>query len=441
MGNLKKGAVVAEVEEGSIAAELGLEPGDAITAVNRRMPGDLIQFQFDWSGEEVLLEVRKKNGATELFEIEKDYDEQLGVVFEQAVFDGIRVCRNKCLFCFVDQMPKGLRPTLYVKDDDYRLSFLQGSYITLTNLTADDEQRIIDERLSPLYISVHTTVPELRVRLLGHPDSGRIVEQMGRLAAHGIEFHTQLVMCPGLNDGEALETTYRDLSNMEGVLSIALVPVGLTQFRQGLPVLRRWQKDEAARIIDWAAEKQKVAKKAKGTRFVWPADEFYLTAGRALPVYRQYEDFPQLENGVGLVRLFWQEFAELQLPESAPCVKYICVTGESGAPALAPVLRKLNEIEGLSVEAQVVPNKFFGPSVTVTGLLTGECLLAGLQGLPHSSKILLPSVMLKDGQGAFLDDLTPAEVAARLNMELKVIPACAQSLVDAVLPGLGDKHE
>jgi putative radical SAM enzyme (TIGR03279 family) len=435
-----KSAIVAEVEEGSIAAELGLEQGDAIIAVNRRPLADLIQFQFEWSGEEVLLEIQKKSGERALFEIEKDYDEPLGAVFAQAVFDGIKVCRNQCLFCFVDQMPKGLRKTLYIKDDDYRLSFLQGSYITLTNLTEHDLQRIIEERLSPLYISVHTTVPELRVKLLGHPQAGQIVEQLTQLSRQGISFHTQIVLCPGINDGAALETTYRDLAKMEGVLSIALVPVGLTAHRQGLPVLARWQREEAGRIIDWAEEKQQEAKKVKGTHFLWPADEFYLAAGRDLPAYRKYEDFPQLENGVGLVRLFWREFSGIALPgKLTQPAKYICVTGESGAYALKPALKKLNAVGGLSVELKVVPNRFFGPSVTVTGLLTGTCLLNGLKDIPEDCRVLLPAVMLRETEDTFLDGLTLTDVEKKLGYGLAVIPALAQSLVNAVLDDTGGK--
>lgn len=429
-----KGALIYAVEKGSLADELGLEKGDKLVSINGKLLRDLIQLQFEWAGEEVLLEVEKKSGEKAYYEIEKEYDEQLGAAFEQAVFDGINLCRNKCLFCFVDQMPQNMRPTLYVKDDDYRLSFLQGSYVTLTNLNQNDIARIEREHLSPLYVSVHTTVPELRVKMLGNPRAGHIMEILQELSQKGIEFHTQVVLCPGINDGDALETTFRDLAAVQGVLSMALVPVGLTTYRQGLFQLRRYEQAEAAALVNWAHQKQKECRRWKNTAFVWPADELYLLSGLPVPAEEDYEDYPQLENGVGLVRLFWDDFNRIILPERLPSpAEFLCATGESGSYALKPVVERLSGIAGLKIGMRVVANSFFGPSVTVTGLLTGQCLLKGLKNTPPGSKVLLPDVMLKDGM--FLDNLTPDDVAQRLGIQLLPVPASPASLVQRILAG------
>jgi len=428
------GAIVAGVNENSIAFEMGIQEGDKIVSINHKPLLDLIQFQFEWGEEEVLLEIEKATGEKVLFEIEKEYDEQLGVIFNQAVFDGIKLCRNKCLFCFVDQMPGGMRSSLYVKDDDYRLSFLQGGYITLTNLAKMDIERIIGEKLSPLYVSVHTTVPELRRKLLNHPDAGKIVDLLTELSQQGIEFHTQVVLCPGLNDGEALDITFQDLSAIDGVRSIALVPVGITAHREGLPDIRRYNLEEARSIIDWANTKQQECIKQKNSAFIWPSDEFYLVAKRELPDYRQYEDFSQLENGVGMVRLFWEEFGRIILPKSTKKpVKYICVTGESGKYVLSPVVKRLNSIEGVQLVLKVIQNRFFGSTVTVTGLLTGECLLAGLKDIPPCSRVLIPDIMLRGQEGRFLDNITVDDLANQLDIELISIPAEPQSFVNRIL--------
>lgn len=429
-----KGAIVAEVEKESIAAELDLQKGDRIVSINNTPLADLIQFQYDWVGEEALLEIEKKSGEKVVYEIEKDYDEPLGVVFNQAVFDGIKPCRNKCLFCFVDQMPQGMRPSLYIKDDDYRISFLQGSYITLTNLKKKDIDRIVTEKLSPLYVSVHTTDPELRKRILKNPDAGRIAALLQELSEYGIEFHTQIVLCPGLNDGEALEMTFNDLYAIEGVRSIALVPVGITKYREGLPELRRYSVEEAKTIIDWAEKKQQQCLKTRDSAFIWPTDEFYLIAKSKLPDYKTYEDFPQLENGVGMVRLFWEEFDSIILPKKVnKPIKYVCLTGESGQYVLEPVVKKLNLIEGINLDLKVIKNHFFGPTVTVTGLLTGKCLLNGLQDIPKGSRVIFPTVMIRGQEGRFLDDLTINEVASSLEVELIPVPAEPQGFINGIL--------
>jgi putative radical SAM enzyme (TIGR03279 family) len=426
-------AVIAEIEPGSLAEELGLKAGDKIISVNGKTLRDVIQFQFEWAGEEVELEI-ERDGESQIFEIDKDYDEPLGVVFDSAVFDRIKVCQNKCLFCFVDQMPFNMRQSLYVKDDDFRLSFLQGSFVTLTNLKKEDIERIKKEHLSPLYVSVHATNSELRTRLLKNPRAGQLLALMKDLARAGIEFHTQVVLCPGINDGQYLEQTYEDLLKIKGVRSLAIVPVGITKYRENLPELRLFTPREAREIIAWVHEKQRECQKKRHSNFIWLSDEFYLAAGEALPGYDTYEDFPQLENGVGMVRLFWHEFSELTLPEQVrPEKKITLVTGVSGRYVLDPLIEKLNQIKGLHLSLKVVSNEFFGPTVTVTGLLTGTCLLSGLKGLEPGTEVFLPSVMLKTQEGRFLDDLTPVDIEERLGVRITLVPIHAGALLEMII--------
>ncbi len=428
-------AVITDIAPGSLAEELGLKAGDKIISVNGKTLRDVIEFQFEWAGEEVELEI-ERDGQQQIFEIEKDYDEPLGVVFGSAVFDRIKVCQNKCLFCFVDQMPFNMRPSLYIKDDDFRLSFLQGSFVTLTNLKKEDIERIKKERLSPLYVSVHATDSQLRTRLLKNPRAGKLLSIMKDLAQAGIEFHTQVVLCPGINDGKFLEQTYEDLLKIKGVRSLAIVPVGITKYRENLPELRTFTPREAWEIIAWVHEKQRECQKKRHSNFIWLSDEFYLAAGEALPEYNAYEDFPQLENGVGMVRLFWQEFSELTFPEQVrPAKNITLVTGMSGQYVLEPIIERLNQIRGLHVSLRAVSNEFFGPTVTVTGLLTGTCLLAGLKGMSPGTEVFLPSVMLKTQEGRFLDDLTPLDIEERLGLKITIVPVSANALLEKIISG------
>lgn len=428
-----EGGEIICVEEGSLAEQLGIAVGDRILKINDKIIEDLIGYQIEWAGEQVLLEVRKKNGEQLVYEIEKDYDEPLGVHFQEAIFNGLKTCRNKCVFCFVDQMPPQMRPSLYLKDDDYRLSFLQGSYVTLTNLAREEIERIKKERLSPLYVSVHTTDPELRTKLMKNPQAGKLLHTLAELAEAGIEFHTQVVTCPGLNDGLVLEQTYHDLSKIEGVLSLAIVPVGLTGFRQGLPELRTFQQVEAVRLLSWVEKTQEYELGQRGSRFLWPSDEFYLIAGRKFPSLETYEDFPQLENGVGMVRLLWDEFAQLTLPTKvARTQELIVATGVSGSRVMEPLVQRLNQISGLKVSLLTIENQFFGPSITVAGLLTGSCFLQGLKDIPKGSIVFIPECTVQSGNGKFLDDLTPAEVGDTLGIKLITVAADAQQLWDKI---------
>ncbi|WP_406676199.1 DUF512 domain-containing protein [Neomoorella carbonis] len=435
----KQGAVITAVRPDSIAAALGINPGDVLVAINGERVPDLIVYRYLCADENLEVEIEKPGGERWLLEIEKDYDEDLGLEFAASTFDGLRRCGNKCLFCFVDQMPRGLRPGLYIKDDDYRYSFLHGNFITLTNLKPRDWEYILRWHLSPLYISVHTTNPQLRSRLLGNPRGGEIMAQLKKLAAAGIQMHTQIVLCPGLNDGLELDRTIKDLSSLfPAVQSIAVVPVGLTSRREHLFPLRRVTPEEAAAIVNRIAAWQAGFRRRFGCGLVYGADEFYLLANLPLPPASYYDDFPQTENGVGLTRLFLDDckaaLANLNRSE-IQARRVIIATGTLAAPVLAELVQEVTARAG-NLEARVVPvtNFFFGPQVTVAGLLTGRDLLRGLKEAASWARekegvILLPDVMLKKDAPVFLDDLTPEMLAAELGVEVEVVPATGKGLV------------
>lgn len=416
--------LIAGVTAGSIAAELGLEPGDALLAVNGKPVKDIIDLSFALADEYVELLVAKPGGDEELFAVEKDYDEDLGLEFESAVFDRVRPCANKCLFCFVDQMPAGLRESLYIKDDDYRLSFLYGNFITLTNLTRTDRDRIRRLHLSPLYVSVHATDGAVRAGLLGTKRAAAIMDQLKELVADGIELHTQVVLCPGMNDGEVLDRTIADLYALRPhILSLAVVPVGLTRYRpaDGRP-LRTFTPAEAEGVVAQVAGWQQRSRRQTGSGFVYLADEFYLAAGKPIPAYDEYDGFPQLENGIGLVRAFladWQAAAPAIRARSAPLYLDV-VCGRSAAIILEPLLK---ELDIANIKPRLVPviNQFFGSSVTVTGLLTGGDIMASLASLPGPRDgVILPGVALRKGENVFLDGLNPSAVADRLATTVRV---------------------
>lgn len=416
-------AIVETVIPGSIAAEIGIHPGDEILAINDQKLQDLIDYQYAAAEEFLNIRIRRPDGQIWTAEIEKDYDDDLGIGFSRAVFDGIRRCHNACVFCFVDQMPQGMRSTLYVKDDDYRLSFLYGNFITLTNLTEEDYARILRLHMSPLYISVHTTDGRLRKKMLRQPKAAEIMTGLKRLIDGGTDIHTQIVLCPGLNDGAHLEETIRDLSALgPAVLSIAIVPVGLTKHRANLCPLRSFTPKEAAAVIAQVAPWQHKFREEYGEALVYLADEFYLAAGAAIPDYDHYTDFPQLENGVGLVRLFMEkwEAARQRLPASlAQPRKVSVVAGPSATRVLAPLLAELT-VENLTTRLITVENRFFGEEVTATGLLTGQDIIDKLKNADLGDAVIIPGTSLRQGDEVFLDDLTVADVAAKVPVPLQV---------------------
>ncbi|MEG4530916.1 TIGR03279 family radical SAM protein [Microcoleus sp. D2_18a_D3] len=444
-------ALITKVIPDSICAEMGFEPGDSIVAVNGQKPRDLIDYQFLCADEFLELEVLDTKGKTHKLEIEKDYDEDLGVEFETALFDGLIQCNNRCPFCFIDQQPPGKRETLYLKDDDYRLSFLYGSYLTLTNLTQKEWDRIEQMRLSPLYVSVHATEPEVRIRLLKNLRAGKILEQIKWFQERRLQIHAQVVVCPGINDGEHLERTLLDLAkfhtgNIPTVASVAVVPVGLTRFRPAEDELIAVTAEKAREVIEQVQKIQVLLSKGKGgpkakkqnskSRCIWLADEWFLIAGLDLPSAADYEDYPQIGNGVGSIRQFIQQFEtafeKLQPMPVEPARKLVWVVGNAVEKAFEPIVQQLNQIPGLSVNMAALCSHYWGQTITVTGLLTGQDLLEGLQGRDLGDGILLPSVMLKQGEPRFLDDMTLEQLASSL--KTRILPVSGvEELISAAI--------
>lgn len=414
----------------SIAAELGLQAGDRLLALNGEPVRDLLDYQLLTQGESLLLEIERADGELWDIEIDKDADEPLGLHLPHPEPDQ---CGNQCLFCFVHQLPPGMRRTLYVKDEDYRFSYLYGAYVTLTNIDEASLQRILTRRLSPLYVSVHATEEQLRTYLLGRQGPA-ILDLLQQLVDGGITLHTQVVVCPGLNDGAQLERTFRDLVRLAlpadadelqgGVASLAIVPVGLTGYRQSLPQLRTVSPAEAHTLLDWVAARQAECLASHGTRFVYAADELYLNAGVDFPPLAEYEGLPQLENGVGLVARFRAQAAEVLAqagPLDLPPVRVI--TGMAAAGELECFCAALAGKTGTRITVTAVPNRFFGGAVTVTGLMTGRDLVDALAGQVDGELLLLPDVLLLDGTRVLLDDMSIEELAGRLDASVEVVAA------------------
>ena len=433
-------AVVVYVEPGSIGEELGFEPGDQLLSINGIRPRDLIDYRYLCVEEELHLEVRDAAGELHEVDFEKDADDGLGLEFSEALFDGLRQCNNACPFCFIDQQPPGRRSSLYLKDDDYRLSFLYGSYLTLTNLTDADWLRIEQQRLTPLFVSVHATDPELRAQLLKNPRAGLLMDQVRWLAERDLQIHAQVVVCPGLNDGDALERTLLDLAGFAGgdwpaVLSAAVVPVGLTRFRPDGDGLVPVTPSDARAVIARVEPLQQRFQAQFGSRFVWLSDEWYLIAGQPLPPRASYEDLPQQENGVGSIRAFLEELdnASTGLPASIPTpLRSSWVVGRLVDEALTPVTARLNAVDGVSLLLHGLPSPYWGQDQVVTGLLTGQDLLQGLEGRDLGDQLLLPAVMLRQGEPVFLDDMTLAELEQRLPVPVRIVHGAAD-IVAAVL--------
>ncbi|WP_016953334.1 TIGR03279 family radical SAM protein [Anabaena sp. PCC 7108] len=420
-------AKITKVLPNSIAAEIGFDAGDAIVAINGISPRDLIDYQFLCADEVLQLEVLDATGKTHHLEIEKDYDDDLGLEFETALFDGLIQCNNRCPFCFIDQQPPGKRSSLYFKDDDYRLSFLYGSYLTLTNLPEKEWQRIEQMRLSPLYVSVHATEPEVRIRLLKNNRAGQILQQLKWFQERRLQIHAQVVVCPEINDGKHLEQTLRDLTSFHtgeipAVASIAVVPVGLTRFRPQEDELIPVSQQKAQEVISQVKLLAQEFRQKFGSSVAWLADEWFLIAGEELPSEAEYEEYPQIDNGVGSIRLFVKQFThaaqELLPPKVSPQRKLTWVVGNAVEKAFQPIVKQLNAVAGLKVNMQALYSDYWGQNISVTGLITGHDLLFHLKGQDIGEGILLPSVMLKNGELVFLDDMTVEEVARQLNTEI-----------------------
>ena len=439
-------ALITKILPNSIAAEVGFEIGDRIVSINGDRPRDLIDYKFLCADEFLELEILDSKGKTHHVEIEKDYDDDLGLEFETALFDGLIQCNNRCPFCFIDQQPPGKRESLYLKDDDYRLSFLYGSYLTLTNLTQREWNRIEQMRLSPLYVSVHATEPEVRIRLLKNQRAGQILDQLKWFKKRRLQIHAQVVVCPGINDGVHLETTLRDLAkfhtgDVPTVASVALVPVGLTRFRPDEDELTPVTPEKAAEVICQVQKLQSEFRKKLRSNCVWLADEWFLIAGQELPPESHYEDYPQIDNGVGSIRLFLKNFEEAAKnlpPQVSPPRKLTWVVGNAVELAFKPIWERLNQVKGLQVNMAAFPSRYWGQNITVTGLLTGQDLLDNLLGKDLGDGILLPALMLKHGDTRFLDDMTIEEVVEKLRT--RIFPVVGvEGLIEGCIANIKDK--
>ena len=424
---------IARVAPGSIADGLGLQPGDRIISINGEAIGDVIDYRFSVADERISLTVKKQSGALKTFRIRKSADDDLGIELPPLT---IKRCRNHCIFCFVDQMPSACRRSLYVKDDDFRASFLYGNYITLGTLSEQDLERIFKQRLSPLYISVHTTEPELRSFMLGNRKAPDIMALMKRLAAGGIRMHTQIVTCPGVNDGRHLAKTIEDVAQLfPAVMSIAAVPVGVTAYRAGLYPVKVFTRNGARAVLKTIDTFSARYRRKFGTRLVFASDEFYIKAGAPFPSAASYEEFPQLENGVGMVAEFLREAARTRVPVSVPRQKVTIVTGASFGTLLKTALERLQGVKGLTLRRVVVKNRFFGPSVTVTGLLSGGDIVRALKGKQLGDLVLIPANSLKDDEHIFLDNMGIDRMERLLGVPVRTVSGF-KNLVD-ILRGKG----
>jgi len=438
MGN--DGLEIEYVAPGSIAAELEIEAGDRLLAINGEPLRDIIDYNYLIADEELVFLVRKADGDLWEVEFEKDACEPMGICFPPPVPQS---CGNSCLFCFVHQLPRGMRRPLYVKDEDYRLSFLYGNYVTLTNILPEELERIKAQRLSPLYISVHATEPALRERLLGRSNIRPVLEIMQELADAGITMHTQVVLCPGLNDGADLERTVADLSALyPRVASLAIVPLGLTRHRRGLPELKPVSASYAREFVPvWEARQSELVR-TLGEPFLFLADEFYVKGGLDFPPVEQYADLPQLENGVGMVPQFLAEAQELlTVAEQLPSMEVIVVTGTSAYAYVAGFTRELSRKTGVTIRTVAVSNRLFGEQVTVTGLVSGGDIVAALGNETAGRVLLIPDVMLKEGEGLFLDDMGLADLAAALSCDVEPFTPTPDGFYEKLLEIAGESRE
>ena len=429
----RKQQIISDVLPGSPAERAGLAKGDVLLSIGGEPVIDLVDYEHLTANERLTLEIQKVNGERKHIDLIKDDYEPLGLSFATSLMDKMRTCKNHCVFCFIDQMPKGGRSSLHVKDDDWRMSFVMGNYVTLTNLDERELDRVIRRRVSPLYVSLHASDPEVRRKMMKNPHAGDILPQLTRLAEAKLQFHLQIVLCPGLNDGEVLRRSIDDmLALYPYAQSLAVVPVGLTRHREGLTNLRTFARDEAEALIDEIEALQAKLLEKIGTRFVFLADEWYTLCGRSLPAYDDYEGFPQIENGVGLLRLFEGEMLyalEEQKPLQHP-KRFLVAGGTSAHDFFAESYKQLLPY-GITLDLRAIKNRFFGESVTVGGLITGGDLVEQLKGEDFGRALLIPRAMLKADEELFLDGMSKAEAEEALGT--RIIPvATGEDLVEII---------
>lgn len=432
----REDTTISYVEPNSLAEEAGIEEGDKLISINGHKFHDILEYRYLAADAEVELEILKKDGGTEIIAIENDY-EDLGIDFRQELIKEAQSCRNKCIFCFIDQLPKGMRETVYFKDDDTRLSFLQGNYVTLTNMSDEEIDRLIKMHVSPINISVHTTNPELRVKMLKNPNAAKIYEIMKRFAANDIYMNCQIVLCPGYNDKAELDRTITDMAALYPyVASCSAVPVGLTRYRDGLCPLTPFTPETAFETVRQIESYQRKFKRKFGTNMIYASDEFYIKAGLPLPAAEEYDGFPQIENGVGLISSMQEEFDEaIKLVEPKEYPRRIAIaTGEIAGDFIRSLTDRLTEkCSGLSVTVYPVKNNFFGGGVNVSGLVTAGDIIAALKDEPIYDELLIPDCMLRDGEDIFLDNITLDELAERLGTPVTPTPNDGYIFIENIL--------
>ena len=429
---------IRTVLPGSIAEELELEPGDVLLAVNDHEIEDVFDYHYYTNEEYLTVLVRKPDGEEWELEIEKEFEEDLGIEFESSLMDDYRSCRNHCIFCFIDQMPPGMRETLYFKDDDSRLSFLQGNYVTLTNMSDHDIDRIIHYHLGPINISFQTTNPDLRCKMLHNRFAGDVFPKIRRLADAGIELNGQIVLCRDINDGAELERSISDMTSyLPALRSVSVVPVGLSKYREGLYPLKPFDAQSAGEVIDLIESWQKKIYPQYGVHFVHASDEWYLLAGRPLPEKDRYDGYLQLENGVGMLRLLKEEveetLAEVNPDGETPKRRVSIATGRLAGPFLKELGKQIETVyQNVTLQIFEIRNDFFGESITVSGLITGQDLIAQLKDQDLGDELLLPSNMIRSGERVFLDDLTIEDAEEALGIPIRIVESGGRDLVCAV---------
>lgn len=440
----EKGHLIKTVQPGSIAEEMEIEAGDRLLAINGEDVEDIFDYQYMIQDEYVEVTISKPSGEEWILEIDKEYTEDLGVEFENGLMDDYRSCTNKCIFCFIDQMPKGMRDTLYFKDDDSRLSFLQGNYVTLTNMSEKDVERVIKYHMSPINISFQTTNPELRCKMLHNRFAGDALKKVDRFFEAGIEMNGQIVLCKGVNDGAELERSLSDLTKyLPHLRSVSVVPVGLSKYREGLYPLEPFTKEDAEKVLDTIHAWQEKVFPKYGLHFVHASDEWYILAGRDVPEEDNYDGYLQLENGVGMVRLLWEEFMDSlrQLKENGAVERWSgrkreisTVTGRIVYPYIYRMAKLMEEtFPGLRVHVNAIRNDFFGERITVTGLLTGQDIIAQLKDTRLGEELLLPQNVLRSGERVLLDDYTVDDISDALQVPVNIVKSSGYDFTESLL--------
>lgn len=428
---------IKEVLPGSIAEELGVEAGDLLLAINDEEIEDVFDYHYYVNDEELTVLIQKPDGEEWELEIEKDYEEDLGIEFEQGLMDEYRSCRNKCMFCFIDQMPEGMRETLYFKDDDSRLSFLQGNYITLTNMSDHDIERIVRYHLEPINISFHTTNPKLRCKMLHNRFAGDALKKVDTLYEGGIQMNGQIVLCKGVNDGEELERSIRELSRYLPYLqSVSVVPVGLTKYRDGLYPLEPFTKEDAREVLRVIHSWQEKLYQEYGLHFIHAGDEWYILAEEEMPEEERYDGYLQLENGVGMLRLLHNEFEEAYEDAAGDDIErsVSLATGYLAYPYLKKMADRLSQkYTRTKILIYPIRNDFFGERITVAGLITGQDLIRQLTGQELGTRLLLPCSMFRSEEEVFLDDITRSELEEALQVPVDIVKSSGQDLIDAII--------